>query len=148
MRLIYKRLGTQGEIHVINTREYTLCNIRTTHPNWKHKNEIGDKDPLLCVDCLEVKPVKMSVDELKKLDLDQIYKWITDRYENYTGGLISESEYLLNLDYYKNRLAIFAEEPKTLTKVKTKPKIKSLHPDEVKSTCSAGLRANLHEDLT
>ena len=148
MRLIYKRLGTQGEIHVINTREYTLCDIRTTHPNWKLKNEISDKDPLLCVDCLEVKPVKMSVDELKKLDLDQIYKWINDRYENYLGGLISESEYLLNLDYYKNRLALSAEEPNTLTKVEPKLKIKPVHPDDVKSTSIAGLRAKLQEELT
>ena len=62
MSLIYKRLGTQGEIHLTDNKEMTLCGIRTTHTNWIIRLEVTDKDPLLCVDCLSAK----TKDEPKK----------------------------------------------------------------------------------
>jgi hypothetical protein len=56
MSLTFKRLGAQGEIHISDDGEYTLCGIRATHPNWINSEEKTDKDPLVCVDCLESKP--------------------------------------------------------------------------------------------
>ncbi len=55
MSAIYKRLGSQGEIHLTDNKEMTLCAILTTHTNWIVHSEITDKDPLLCVDCLNAK---------------------------------------------------------------------------------------------
>lgn len=62
MSSIYKRLGTQGEIHLTDAEGMTLCGIRTTHTNWITHPEITDKDPLLCIDCLNAK----TKDEPKK----------------------------------------------------------------------------------
>ena len=55
MSVAYKRLGTQGEVHLSNDRNMTLCGIVTTHPNWIDNVELTDKDPLMCVDCLGAK---------------------------------------------------------------------------------------------
>lgn len=62
MSSIYKRLGTQGEIHLTDDKDMTLCGIRTTHTNWIVHPEVTDKDPLFCIDCLNTK----TKDEPKK----------------------------------------------------------------------------------
>ncbi len=56
MSVAYKRLGVQGEVHQSNDGKMTLCGIKTTHPNWIDNVELTDKDPLLCLDCLNAKP--------------------------------------------------------------------------------------------
>ena len=65
MSLIYKRLGAQGEIHITDEKGYTFCGTRTTHPNWINNPEITDKDPLLCVDCLNAKAKDEPKEEKK-----------------------------------------------------------------------------------
>jgi len=58
MTILYKRLGSQGEIHLTNDDEFTLCGLRCTHPNWYTISEKPDKNPQMCVDCLEKKDAK------------------------------------------------------------------------------------------
>ena len=65
MSSTYKRLGAQGEIHITNDEGFTLCGTRTTHPNWIDNPEITDKDPLLCVDCLNAKAKDEPKEEKK-----------------------------------------------------------------------------------
>lgn len=65
MSVAYKRLGVQGEVHQSNDSKMTLCGIKTTHPNWIDNVELTDKDPLLCVDCLNVKKPKEDKKEDK-----------------------------------------------------------------------------------
>jgi hypothetical protein len=62
---MYKRLGSQGEIHMTDGKGFSLCGIRTTHPNWNESEEITDKDPLLCVDCLNAKTKDEPKEEKK-----------------------------------------------------------------------------------
>ncbi|MFV2014285.1 MAG: hypothetical protein ACC656_02565 [Candidatus Heimdallarchaeota archaeon] len=63
MSLTYNRLGSQGEIHLIDDNGFTLCGIRATHPNWIKHEEITDKDPLLCIECLNAKTKEEAKEE-------------------------------------------------------------------------------------
>ena len=64
---MYTRLGTQGEVHLSNDGKATLCGIVKTHPNWIDNIELTDKDPLMCVDCLNAnKPKEEKKDEIPK----------------------------------------------------------------------------------
>ena len=65
MSVAYKRLGTQGEVHLSKDEKTTLCGIMTTHPNWIDNVELTDKDPLMCVDCLNVNKPKEEKKEPK-----------------------------------------------------------------------------------
>lgn len=149
MRMTYKRLGSQGEIHITNEDEFSLCGIRTTHPNWVDKVELSDKDPLLCVDCYKAKPIKQTNKVLEKMDLDKIYVWINKQYEIYASDQISESEYLSNLEYYKRRLALSTDEVKSPTsnEIKADTGLKAIPPDQVKTTSIEGLRKKLAAEL-
>ena len=66
MSVAYKRLGTQGEVHLSKDEKTTLCGIMTTHPNWIDNVELTDKDPLMCVDCLNAKPKDEKIEAKPK----------------------------------------------------------------------------------
>ncbi|MCH8908586.1 MAG: hypothetical protein IH840_15985 [Candidatus Heimdallarchaeota archaeon] len=55
MSLTYKLLGAQGEIHLSLDQEFTMCGIRCSHQSWANVENKPDKNPQMCVDCLQLK---------------------------------------------------------------------------------------------
>ncbi|MCE7734002.1 MAG: hypothetical protein GPJ54_03930 [Candidatus Heimdallarchaeota archaeon] len=90
-----------------------------------------------------------SREDLEKLDINQLYNWVNKQYDNYTGGQITETEYLADLDFYKTKLALSNEDPKPPTSdVEVSDKqSKVTSPSQVRSTSIAGLRKKLLDEL-
>lgn len=88
-------------------------------------------------------------EELEKLDINQLYNWVNKQYDNYSGGKITEAEYLGDLDFYKTKLALSNEDPKPPTSDANvsddRPSVTP--PSQVRSTSIAGLRKKLLEEL-
>ena len=87
-------------------------------------------------------------EELEKLDINQLYNWVNNQYENYSGGKITEAEYLTDLDFYKTKLALSNEDPKPPTSdIAASDRPKVTPPSQVRSTSIAGLRKKLLDEL-
>ena len=86
-------------------------------------------------------------DDLEKLDINQLYNWVNNQYDNYIGGKISEQEYLTDLDFYKTKLALSNEDPKPPTSDTEDDRPKVTPPSQVRSTSIAGLRKKLLDEL-
>ncbi|MHA2090701.1 MAG: hypothetical protein ACW98K_07565 [Candidatus Kariarchaeaceae archaeon] len=85
--------------------------------------------------------------QLEGLSIEELYDWVTNRYNQYSEGEISEEEYLADLDYYKSQLAQSEEEVAevsgtTKTSYEEKP-----GSTRVRSTSIAGLRKKLMDEL-
>ncbi|MHA2404475.1 MAG: hypothetical protein ACXADH_15865 [Candidatus Kariarchaeaceae archaeon] len=85
--------------------------------------------------------------QLEGLSIEELYDWVTNRYNQYSEGEITEEEYLADLDYYKSQLAHGQEEQvevsgPTKTFIEEKP-----GSTRVRSTSIAGLRKKLMDEL-
>ncbi|OLS20767.1 MAG: hypothetical protein HeimC2_35850 [Candidatus Heimdallarchaeota archaeon LC_2] len=89
-------------------------------------------------------------EELEKLDINQLYEWVNQQYDNFAEGKISETVYQSDLDYYKSKLATSNNDPKPVTKLTeevTKTEDKKTPTSKVRSTSIAGLRKKLLDEL-
>ncbi len=94
----------------------------------------------------------MSRNELDKLDINQLYEWVNQQYNNFSAGKISETEYQSDLDYYKAKLAQSNSDPTSVpntTEVvsNAEPEKSKTSTSRVRSTSIAGLRKKLLDEL-
>lgn len=90
--------------------------------------------------------------ELDKLDINQLYEWVNQQYDNFASGKISEAEYQADLDFYKSKLAQSNNDPTPVASSSNTPS--SMDPEKgktstrrVRSTSIAGLRKKLLDEL-
>ena len=91
-------------------------------------------------------------EELEKLDINQLYEWVNQQYDNFTAGNITEAVYQADLDYYKAKLATSNNDPTVSTTTSeevstTTTKDSKTPTSKVRSTSIAGLRKKLLDEL-
>ncbi|MCY3411158.1 MAG: hypothetical protein INQ03_05915 [Candidatus Heimdallarchaeota archaeon] len=81
-------------------------------------------------------------------DINKLYEWVNSRYEQYAQGIITEEEYLKDLDYYKKKLAQSEQDiQQYVTEEEEVSNQEKINPNKVRSTSIAGLRAKLLEEM-
>ncbi len=82
-------------------------------------------------------------------DVNELYEWVTKRYNQYLEGEITEDEYTQDLNEYKRKLAESQEniDKYVQTEKTTRTPKDKINPDKVRSTSIAGLRQKLLDEM-
>ena len=82
-------------------------------------------------------------------EVNKLYEWVNQRYNQYLEGEINEEEYTHDLSEYKKKLAESQENIEKYVQAETStrtPKDK-INPNKVRSTSIAGLRKKLLDEM-
>ena len=82
-------------------------------------------------------------------DINKLYEWVNQRYNQYLNEEITEEEYSHDLNEYKKKLAESQEniEKYVQTETTTRTPKDKINPNKVRSTSIAGLRKKLLDEM-